>query len=207
LISPTRGWGITDDSFSCLEALGRIYGDTWFQLGDRDLATHIYRTDHLRRGGTLSGATRAIAAALGVRPKVLPMSDDPVRTFVDISGHGPLPFQDYLVRRRGAGHVRRIQYRGITKAKPVRGVLEALRRAQRIVIPPSNPLVSIGPILALSGVRKRCAPLARVAAVSPIVAGAPIKDRSTECCATRPPGLTRRCRPLIPRPRRCLCSR
>lgn len=176
LISPTRGWGVADDSFTCLDALGQFYGETWFQLGDRDLATHIFRTDFLRRGGTLSGATRAIAAALAVEPAVLPMSDDAVRTFVEVDDGTLLPFQDYLVRRRGAGRVRRIRYRRIGRAKPARGVLAALLNAERIIIPPSNPLVSIGPILGLAGVRTALrSRRARVAAVSPIVAGAPIK--------------------------------
>jgi len=176
LISPTRGWGIADDSFSCLETLGRFYAETWFQLGDRDLATHIFRTDFLRRGGTLEDATRAIAASLGVQPTVLPMSNDSVRTFVDVGNSGPLPFQEYLVRRRGAGRVRRIRYRGIGTARPARGVLQALRKAEYVILPPSNPLVSIGPILALPGVRKTLrSTRARVAAVSPIVGGAPVK--------------------------------
>jgi LPPG:FO 2-phospho-L-lactate transferase len=176
LISPTRGWGIADDSFACLQALGRFYDTTWFQLGDRDLATHIVRTDILHRGGTLSSATRTIASALGVKPIVLPMSNDRVRTFVDVEGRGPLPFQEYLVRRRGTGRVRAIQYRGIGNANPAPGVLRALRRADFIILPPSNPLVSIGPILSLKGIRNALrSRAARVVAVSPIVAGAPVK--------------------------------
>lgn len=176
LISPTRGWGIVGDSFSGLEALGRFYDDTWFQLGDRDLATHIFRTDFLRRGGTLTAATRAIAKALAVAPTVLPMSDQAVRTFIEVSGRGHLPFQEYLVRRRGSGRVQRIRYRGIAAARPAPGVLQALRRAEHIIIPPSNPLVSIGPILALKGVRQALrSTRARVAAISPIVGGAPVK--------------------------------
>jgi LPPG:FO 2-phospho-L-lactate transferase len=176
LISPTRGWGIADDSFSCLEALGRFYGKPWFQLGDRDLATHIFRTDFLRRGGTLSGATRAIACGLGVEPRVLPMTNDRVRTFIEVANRGLLPFQEYLVRHRGAGRVCRIRYRGIGKAKPAHGVLQALRHADAIILPPSNPLVSIGPILALAGVRKMLrSAAAPVVAISPIVGGAQVK--------------------------------
>lgn len=175
-VSPTQGWGIANDTFACLETLGLYYDETWFQLGDRDLATHIFRTDALRRGKSLSWATRNLADALGVQAKVLPMSDQPVRTFVDVAGRRSLPFQRYLVRHRGTGSVRNIRYRGISAAQPAAGVLEALRRAHQIIIPPSNPLVSIGPILGLKGVRaalrSRSAP---VAAVSPIVRGAPVK--------------------------------
>lgn len=176
VVSPAQGWGVANDSFACLEALGGYYDETWFRLGDRDLATHIFRTDALHRGRTLSAATRAIAAGLGVTANVLPMSDDPVRTFVDVAGRGPLPFQAYLVQHRGTGRVRKIQYRGLKSARPAPGVLEALRRAQQIILPPSNPLVSIGPILGLAAVRRalrtRRAP---AAAISPIIEGQPVK--------------------------------
>lgn len=176
LASPAQGWGIAGDSFRCLQALGRLYPETWFQLGDLDLATHIYRTDSLRRGQSLSAVTAQLAPRLGVRQRILPMTDDKVRTFVDVAGQGPLPFQQYLVRRRGRGRVHRIEARGVEKARPAAGVLSSLRRASAILLPPSNPFVSIGPILALPGVR----PLlqmrrARVAAISPIVGGAPVK--------------------------------
>lgn len=176
LISRSRGWGVDNDSFAALEALKRFYDETWFQLGDRDLATHIFRTDSLRRGKKLGATTGMIAAALGVKASVLPMSDQPVRTFVEVEGRGSLPFQRYLVRHRGAGKVRRIAYRGIGKARVAKGVLQALRDAEQIIIPPSNPLVSIGPILALDRVRATLSgSRARIAAVSPIVGGAPVK--------------------------------
>lgn len=176
VVSPERGWGVAEDTFACLQSLGRYYDETWFRLGDRDLATHLFRTDLLRRGCSLSTATRAIAAGLGVRCNVLPMSDDRVCTFIEVGGRGLVPFQRYLVRHRGAGHVRRIVYRGLASARPAAGVLRALRLAQQIIIPPSNPLVSIGPILGLEGVRRalkqRRAP---AAAISPIVEGQPVK--------------------------------
>jgi LPPG:FO 2-phospho-L-lactate transferase len=175
-VSPAQGWGVADDTFACLETLSLYYDETWFRLGDRDLATHIFRTDALQRGKSLSWVTRKIASDLGVRANVIPMSDQPVRTFVDVAGRGSLPFQRYLVRQRGAGSVRKIRYRGVAAATPAAGVLQALRRAHRIILPPSNPLVSIGPILGLKGLRaalrSRRAP---VAAVSPIVHGAPVK--------------------------------
>jgi LPPG:FO 2-phospho-L-lactate transferase len=120
--------------------------------------------------------TRQICEQLGVKQTVLPMTESPVRTFVEVAGAGRLPFQSYLVQRRGRGRVRHIRFAGLRHARPAPGVLSALRRAGHVIVPPSNPLVSIGPILALPGVRRtlRCSG-ARVAAVSPIVAGAPVK--------------------------------
>lgn len=115
---PRQGWGIAGDSFRCLESLGRYYPETWFQLGDLDLATHIYRTDALRRGEPLSRITATIARQHHLRMRILPMSDDSVRTVVHVRRGGALPFQDYLVRRRGRGAVERIELRGATRAAP-----------------------------------------------------------------------------------------
>ena len=170
-----HGWGLAGESFAALEALGRYYDDTWFQLGDRDLATHIFRTDALRRGRTLSQITRAIAARQGVRQRLLPMSDQPVRTRITLAEAGTIAFQDYLVHRHGRGRVRAVRYAGARQARPAPGVLAALRGAEAIILPPSNPLVSIGPILAMSGVRAVLRRHRRVAAVTPLVKGLPIK--------------------------------
>ena len=170
-----HGWGLAGESFAALEALGRYYDDTWFQLGDRDLATHIFRTDALRRGRTLSQITRAIAARQGVRQRLLPMSDLPVRTRITLADVGTIAFQDYLVHRHGRGRVRAVRYAGARQARPAPGVLAALRGAEAIILPPSNPLVSIGPILAMSGVRAVLRRHRRVAAVTPLVKGLPIK--------------------------------
>jgi LPPG:FO 2-phospho-L-lactate transferase len=176
VVAPLQGWGIEDDTFTCLTALGRFYDSTWFQLGDNDLATHIFRTDALRSGKTITAITRALARAHGVGVNVLPMTDAKVRTFVEVAGYGPLPFQEYLVRRGGRGRVTGITPRGARQARPAPGALAALRRAAFVIIPPSNPLVSIGPILALRGMRATLRTVrARVAAISPIVAGAPVK--------------------------------
>jgi LPPG:FO 2-phospho-L-lactate transferase len=170
------GWGLAGDSHATLTALQRYYAHDWFQLGDADLATHIYRTDALRRGASLTRVTAAIAQANGVRARLLPMSDDPVRTRVTLAGAGTIAFQDYLVRRRGRGRVRAIRYAGAARARPAPGVLAALRGADAIILPPSNPIVSIGPILAMRGVRDALrARRAHVAAVSPLVRGLPIK--------------------------------
>jgi len=176
VVSPRQGWGLRDDTFRCLGRLGLLYGAAWFQLGDADLATHIYRTDRLRGGHSLTAVTAALARAHGVRTTGLPMTDAAVRTFVTVAGQGALPFQRYLVRGRGRGRVTRIAVRGARRAQPAPGVLAALRAATFIIVPPSNPLVSIGPILAIPGVRTALRrATARIAAVSPIVAGAPIK--------------------------------
>src|SRR5262249_9250124 len=176
VVAPEHGWGVRGDRFTSLRALRRFYDATWFQLGDSDLATHIFRTDALRRGHRLTAITRQIARAFGLRVTVVPMSDQAVRTVVTIARRGPLPFQQYLVRGRGRGQVTRITFRGGARALPAPGVIAALRRADHVILPPSNPLVSIGPILAMAGVRQALrAVRAKVAAVSPLVAGAPIK--------------------------------
>jgi len=175
-VHPGQGWGVADDTFRCLTGLGHFYSDTWFRLGDADLATHLFRTDALHRGRPLSAVTADVARAYGVRVTVLPMSNDPVRTHVEVVGRGPLPFQRYLVQGRGRGQVRRITWRGIRRARPGPGTLAAIRRSTIVVIPPSNPFVSIGPILAVPGVKAALRQSrARVAAVSPMVGNRPVK--------------------------------
>lgn len=170
-----RGWGVAGDSFHCLAALGRYYGPPWFRLGDRDLATHIFRTDALRRGKSLTQVTRALTRALGIRILVLPMSDDRVRTFVFTDTSGWLPFQRYLVCH-AEEDVRGFRFRGISRARPTRSVLAALRQADWILLPPSNPFVSLGPIFALPGIRTILRRRReRVVAVSPIIGGEPVK--------------------------------
>lgn len=170
-----RGWGLAGDTFQALGALDALGEPAWFQLGDRDLATHVFRTARLRAGWSLSRVTAWLAARHGVRSRVLPMSDDCVRTFIHTE-RGRLPFQTYLVRHRARGRVRRIEIAGARAARPARGVLAALRHADAILVAPSNPLVSIGPILAVPGVRgaleRRRAP---AAAVCPLVGGRPLR--------------------------------
>lgn len=175
LADAERGWGRAGETFACLEALGTLGAPTWFQLGDRDLATHLWRTERLREGWTLSRVTAALAATHGLRSTLLPMTDDRVRTFVHTE-RGRLAFQSYLVRHRGRGRVKRIELAGAAQAKPGPGVLAALRDASAIVVAPSNPLVSIGPMLAVPGVRRalerRRAP---AAAICPLVGGRPVR--------------------------------
>ena len=171
----SKGWGLPEETFRCLTALGRYYPETWFGLGDADLATHLFRTQQLRVGKSLSEVTAAIVRAWGVRSTVLPMSDDPVRTVVHTEA-GALPFQQYFVKGRGEGRVKKVELRGIDTARAAPGVCEAIHSSHLVILPPSNPVVSVGPILALPGVREamRTAP-APVVAISPLVAGKPIK--------------------------------
>ena len=170
-----RGWGLTGDTFDTLEALSRFGHPTWFHLGDRDLATNLHRTLLLRRGQTLSQATAEIARAFGLEVTILPMTDDRVRTRV-VTDEGELDFQDYMVRRQADARVKGVQYEGVLEAKPAPGVIEAIMQAEGVVLAPSNPIASIGPILAVPGVRGALVQTkARVAAVSPIVGGAVIK--------------------------------
>jgi len=170
-----RGWGLAGDTFHCLDALGRLGAETWFQLGDLDLATHLYRTARLRQGATLTQATHEIARALGVRSTLVPMSDDPVRTRV-LCRRGELDFQTWFVRRRSRDAVRRLRFVGARASRPAPGVIHAIHRAAAVILCPSNPLLSIAPILAVPGLRNalRRTP-ATVAAISPIVAGRALK--------------------------------
>lgn len=176
LVNPGHGWGLKDDTFAVLNALARFYGKPWFNLGDRDLATHLYRTERLHAGESLSRVTAMIARRLGVRSEILPMSDDRVHTWVKVRGRAAMPFQEYFVRNRSRGAVERIELRGIENAHPLPAALSALRRASAVILAPSNPFVSLGPILALKGMRQALAKIRpRVAAISPIVGGRTLK--------------------------------
>jgi LPPG:FO 2-phospho-L-lactate transferase len=167
-----RGWGIDGDGFACLEALGRFYPDAgWFQLGDRDLATHVYRTHRRAQGAALSTITAEIARAFGVTARVLPMTDDRVRTIVHTKDRA-LTFQQYLVGARARPPVQRLTYRGTRAARPGPGVLAAIRDARAVLISPSNPFLSIGPMLAIPGIRAALhARRGPIVAVSPLVGG------------------------------------
>ncbi len=170
-----RGFGVRGDTFSVLEAISKYGYDTWFQLGDRDLATCITRTDLLRRGRTLSEATAEIASALLVPARITPVTDEPVRTKIR-TDEGLLDFQEFFVRRRTEGTVREIIFAGSETARAAPGVLEAIQEAAAVILTPSNPLVSIGPLLSVEGVRDALRETnARVGAVSPIVGGRALK--------------------------------
>ena len=175
-VDSEKGWGLPEETFRCLSALKRYYSSgTWFGLGDADLATHLFRTDMLRTGKTLAEATAAVAYAWGVQAALLPMSNEQVRTIVHTEA-GPLPFQEYFVKGRGEGRVAKVELQGLESAKPAPGVCAAIRSADLLILPPSNPIVSIGPILSLPGVRDALRETsAPVVAVSPLIAGKPIK--------------------------------
>jgi LPPG:FO 2-phospho-L-lactate transferase len=171
--SPDTGWGIAGDTFHCLESLDRLGAPAWFKLGDRDLATHLARTRRLWDGETLTRATRRLCAKFGVRQSLLPCTDDLLRTIVETS-EGDLEFQEYFVRRRCEPAVRGFHWRGLESALPTAEFLAALDGADAVVICPSNPFVSIGPILALPGVREKAA-AGHAVAVTPIIGGDAVK--------------------------------
>jgi LPPG:FO 2-phospho-L-lactate transferase len=175
LVDPAQGWGVRGDTYHLQEMLGRYGRETWFRLGDRDLATHVHRTELLRRGATLSQVADDLRRGLGLELTVLPMSDQPVRTRVR-TPEGWLPFQEYFVKRRALDEVMEIALDGVELAGPAPGVLEAIRAADAVIVCPSNPLVSIGTILAVPGVRGALRERSggRVA-ISPIVGGGTIK--------------------------------
>lgn len=166
-----RGWGLRGETFRCLEAMATLGAETWFNLGDRDLATHLYRTGRLRSGAPLSAVTTEVARSLGVGPRILPMSDDPVRTRVR-TPEGWLGFQEFFVREKALVEVQDVAYAGAETARPAPGVLEALAAADLIVVCPSNPVTSVGPVLAVPGIVDALgAARAAVVGVSPIVGG------------------------------------
>jgi len=175
-IDPERGWGLAGESWQAMESLRRFGGDAWFNLGDRDLGTHLYRTTRRHEGATLSEVTAEITAAWGLGLRLLPVTDDPLQTRVTVETDGEIGFQEYFVQRQHSVAVSAVRFDGAAKAAPAPGVLDAIASAGRVVIAPSNPIVSIGPLLAVPGVRD--AVVARrddVVAVSPIVAGAALK--------------------------------
>lgn len=174
-----RGWGRRNETFRATDELRAFDAEgAWFNLGDLDLATHLYRTRLVAGGATLSQATARIAARFGLAVRILPMSDDPVTTRIDAVELGrelDLHFQEYWVKRRAADEVKAIRYEGADTAGPAPGVLEAIAAAEAIAVCPSNPVASIGPILALRGMREALAARRdRVVGVSPIVGGAPL---------------------------------
>ena len=173
--NPQAGWGLRNETFDALEMLDRYGEDTWFKLGDRDLATHVLRTARLNRGESLTEITGSLSAALGVRASVLPMCDEPVATLVH-TPDGPLEFQDYFVRRRQRDEVLGIDLRGIKETRISSAASGALAEAEAVVFCPSNPIVSIGPVLAVPGMTESLsASSAPKVAVSPIVGGRALK--------------------------------
>jgi len=184
IVNPATGWGIEGDTFNCIDGLvGYTGGERWFNLGDRDLATHIYRSAMMREGLTLSETADRIRLSLGVESRIIPMTDAHTPTTI-VSDEGELHFQEYLVRRRAEPKVLGIRFENIDSASPAPGVAGAILEADGVIICPSNPLISIGPILAVPGMRDLIRETkAKVAAVSPIVGGASLKGPSDRMMA------------------------
>ncbi len=180
LANPQTGWGVAGDTFEALGALRRLGAEAWFNIGDRDLATHVYRTSLLRQGRTVTEATQAIARALGIRATILPMTDEHFRTLVE-TDQGILEFQEYFVRRQWQPMIKRIMFDGAESAQATPQVQAALQQADAIIIAPSNPFVSVEPILTVlskhssTPLRSAQSALIPIAAVSPIVGGQAIK--------------------------------
>ena len=175
VVDEAKGWGIRGDTFQCLDMLKEHGQDTWFNLGDRDLATHIYRTNRLTQGATLSQITREICNNLGLKINLLPMSDDKFETQIRTK-QGTVHFEEYFVKQQFKDEVLGVNFVGATTALPAPGVLDAIMDAEKIVVCPSNPIVSIGTILSIKGVRDALRRTnARVIGISPIVGGVPIK--------------------------------
>jgi len=180
LANAVQGWGLEGDSWQGLEMMARYGRDTWFRLGDMDMVTHVLRTQMLREGRTLTEVTANLASSLGVKSRILPMCDEQVETLVR-TAQGELDFQDYFVRRRHADTVEGVTFRGIDQARPSREVEQAMLSAQAVIFCPSNPIVSIGPIVALPGMSDALkASKAPKIAVSPIVGGAALKGPAAD---------------------------
>ena len=174
LLSRERGWGVKGDTFFCLQAMGQLGQPIWFHAGDRDLAVHILRSKLLAEGKTLLEATTEIAGSLGVKARILPMSNSRVETRVG-TPVGELSFEEYFVQRWYQDPVQHVRFAGAADAEPAPGVIEAITTADTVLLAPSNPVTSIGPILAVPGVREALQRTkGRIAAVSPIVGGAPV---------------------------------
>ena len=174
MLSRERGWGVKGDTFLCLQAMGQLGEPTWFHTGDRDLAVHLLRSRLMAEGKTLSEATRIICDKLGVKARILPMSNSRVETRIDTPA-GELSFEEYFVQRWYQDPVKSIRFAGRSDAEPAPGVVDAIVNAEAVLIAPSNPITSIGPILAVPGIREALSRArGQIAAVSPIVGSAPV---------------------------------
>ena len=175
-IDPERGWGLVDETWQAMTTLGRYGGADWFSLGDRDLGTHLFRTQRLAEGADLHQVTAELARAWGLTLTVLPVTDDPLRTVVTLAEGAEVSFQEYFVGRQHAVPVSAVRFDGAERSRPAPGVLDAIADADLVVLAPSNPLVSIAPVLAVPGVRAAIeARRDRTVAVSPIVGGVALK--------------------------------
>ena len=183
MIDTQRGWGVADDTYTAHATFARFGQPIWFTLGDADLATHVTRTRLLSEGGSLTDATAAMADAVGIRSRILPATDARCRTLI-LTDDGPLEFQEYFVRHRQEPEVRGVRLDGIDGARPTPSVLQAIGDAELLVIGPSNPIVSIGPILALPRIREAILSVPRRVGVSPIIGGRALKGPAARMLAS-----------------------
>ncbi len=175
VVDEEKGWGFKGDTYHCMEQLERYSAETWFRIGDRDFATHLLRTAFLEQGFSLAEVTEKICTWLGVRVRILPMSNDRVATRIKTSA-GLLEFQEYFVKRKFSDKVEDVSYEGANHASPAEGVLSAIKKSEAIILCPSNPILSIGPILAVPGIREALGKAtAKIVGVSPIVGGKALK--------------------------------
>ncbi|MEM3506516.1 MAG: 2-phospho-L-lactate transferase [Candidatus Bathyarchaeia archaeon] len=175
IVDEEKGWGIKGDTFHCLEMLGKYGYETWFKLGDKDLATHIYRTQLLRSGYKLSEITKKLCESLGLKLKILPMTNDKFETKI-LTDKGKMHFQEYLVKRGAEDKVLGVYFEGSEKAKPTPSIIDSLLNSDAIIVCPSNPIVSIGTILSIKGIKEALNKTkAKKIGISPIVGGSPIK--------------------------------
>ncbi|MFX0038208.1 MAG: 2-phospho-L-lactate transferase [Promethearchaeota archaeon] len=174
-IDKEKGWGFVDETFNCLNILKNYYDIGWFNLGDKDLATHIYRTDLFKQGLKKTEITNLICQNLGVKAHIIPMSNERVETFIT-TAFGSIHFEEYFIKHQCKPKILKIEFKGIEKAKPVKNVLSYIKRAKKVIICPSNPIVSIGTILQVKGIKDALSKVKnKVFAVSPIIQGAAVK--------------------------------
>ena len=175
IVDDEKGWGIKGDTFQCLEMLKKIGLETWFSIGDRDFATHIFRTNLIRNGFTLSKVTEEVSRRLGIKADIMPMTDDKFETWIKIE-EGLIHFEEYFVKRQTKDNVLGVEFVGSAKAKPAPKTIASILNAELVIVCPSNPIVSIGSILSVDGIRDALKKTnAKIVGISPIVDGAPIK--------------------------------
>lgn len=175
LANPETGWGRRDETWIVLNEVKRLQGEDWFRIGDRDLATHVERTERLASGQTLTHVTQSFCRSWGIRCTILPMSDDPIATIVDTQDNGEMAFQEYFAHQKSEPRIKGVRFAGIEYSRPSPGVLESIASADAVVFCPSNPWVSLDPILSVPGILPSVKKKKVVASVSPIVGGKAIK--------------------------------
>lgn len=184
MVDKEKGWGFENDTFNCLNILKKFYDKGWFNLGDKDLAIHVYRTDLFNQGYTKAQITEKICKNLGVKPHLIPMCNEPVETYIKTPAE-LMHFEEYFIKHRCEPEVLDVEFKGIEEALPIKKSLEYIQKAKRIIICPSNPIVSIGTILQVKNIRKSLVKVKnKIYGISPIIEGAPVKgpaDKLMEC--------------------------